>query len=99
MTEPTKPHAQLPEGFIDALRVELRGTVLTQEDAGYDEGRAVYNAMIQRTPGAITLVADAAETSSRASTPRATRACWSRCVGAATMRADSVSSTGGSSST
>jgi hypothetical protein len=61
MTERTNPPAKLPKGFIDALRAELRGTVLTREDVGYDEARTVYNAMIQRTPGAIAQVADVAD--------------------------------------
>jgi FAD binding domain/Berberine and berberine like len=61
MTERSKAHARLPEGFVEALRTRLRGQVLSQEDTGYDGARAVYNAMIQRRPGAIAQVADVAD--------------------------------------
>jgi len=61
MTKRFKTHTKLPEGFVEALRARLRGQVLTQEDASYDEARAVYNAMIQRRPGAIAQVADVAD--------------------------------------
>ena len=61
MTERSSAGAKLPEGFIEVLRAGLRGQVLTREDAGYDEARAVYNAMIQRRPGAIAQVADVAD--------------------------------------
>ncbi len=61
MTERSKALEKLPKGFIEALRADLRGQVLTREDAGYDEARTVYNAMIQRRPGAIAQVADVAD--------------------------------------
>jgi hypothetical protein len=61
MTERYQARAKLPEGFLEALRTGLRGTVLTPEDAGYDEARAVYNGMIQRRPGAIARVVDVAD--------------------------------------
>ena len=35
---------------IDDLREQLRGEVVTQDDAGYDEARSVYNAMIDKRP-------------------------------------------------
>jgi hypothetical protein len=53
--------AKLPGGFVEALRAGLRGQVLTREDTGYDAARTVYNAMIQRRPGAIAQVADVAD--------------------------------------
>ena len=40
-------------GTIDELRKIHRGTVITREDPGYDEGRRVWNAMIDKRPAAI----------------------------------------------
>src|SRR5574337_918923 len=51
----------MTKAFVEGLRNSLRGQVLAPEDPGYEEGRAVYNAMIQRRPGAIARVADAAD--------------------------------------
>jgi len=61
MTGRYQARAKIPGGFVDALRATLRGQVLTREDPGYDAARAVYNAMIQRRPGAIAQVADIAD--------------------------------------
>jgi FAD/FMN-containing dehydrogenase len=38
---------------IDELRPRLRGPLLSAEDPGYDDARSVWNAMIDRRPGAI----------------------------------------------
>ena len=38
---------------IEALRGAIGGTVVTPSDKGYDEARAVYNAMIDRHPAAV----------------------------------------------
>ena len=38
---------------IESLRGELGGTLVAEGDAGYDEARVVYNAMIDRRPAAI----------------------------------------------
>ena len=40
-------------GAIDALRRSIRGRVLTAEEAGYDDARRVWNAMIDRHPRVI----------------------------------------------
>ena len=61
MSERSAADAKLPEEFVEALRTGLRGQVLTAGDEGYDAARAVYNAMIQRRPGAIAQVADVAD--------------------------------------
>jgi FAD/FMN-containing dehydrogenase len=43
---------------LDQLREQARGQVVTAEDAGYDEARTVYNAMIDRRPRAVVRCAD-----------------------------------------
>ncbi|GAA4676954.1 FAD-binding oxidoreductase [Pseudonocardia yuanmonensis] len=43
------------------LAATLRGPVIRPGDVGYDEARAVYNAMIDRKPAAIARVADVAD--------------------------------------
>lgn len=46
---------------LEALSVQLRGTVLRDGDAAYDEARSVWNAMIDRRPGLIVRCAGAAD--------------------------------------
>jgi FAD/FMN-containing dehydrogenase len=43
----------LDTGDVDALDDRLRGSLLREEDPGYDEARAVWNAMIDRRPALI----------------------------------------------
>ncbi len=50
---------QLPAGALDALRTGLRGTLVLPTDPGYDEARAIWNAMIDRKPAAIVRAANA----------------------------------------
>jgi FAD/FMN-containing dehydrogenase len=38
---------------LDALRQSLRGAVCLPDEAGYDEARTIWNAMIDRHPGAV----------------------------------------------
>ncbi|MEN6534433.1 MAG: FAD-binding oxidoreductase [Bryobacteraceae bacterium] len=44
---------QVNQDLINRLKARLRGPVLLPEDAGYDESRTVWNAMIDRRPAAI----------------------------------------------
>jgi FAD/FMN-containing dehydrogenase len=43
----------MPRMTVDQLRQRTRGEVVTPADPGYDEARAVYNAMIDRYPAAV----------------------------------------------
>ena len=46
---------------LEALRDELRGTLTTPGDEGYETARRVYNAMIERRPAAIVQPANAGD--------------------------------------
>lgn len=46
---------------VDALRTQVRGPVVTPGDDGYDQARAVYNAMIDRRPAAVVRAVDDAD--------------------------------------
>jgi FAD/FMN-containing dehydrogenase len=41
----------IPPEDLEALRMSLRGSACTPMDAGYDEARTIWNAMIDRRPG------------------------------------------------
>jgi FAD/FMN-containing dehydrogenase len=58
MTTTTAGTAIAPFGD---LATALRGDLITPEDAGYDEARAVYNAMIDKHPAAIARCRDTAD--------------------------------------
>ena len=46
---------------IEELKKQVRGEVLLPSDAGYDEGRSIYNAMIDRRPAAIVFCSGTAD--------------------------------------
>jgi FAD/FMN-containing dehydrogenase len=46
---------------LEGLRTALRGPVIGPQDPEYNEARKIYNAMIDRRPGAIVRCADAAD--------------------------------------
>jgi FAD/FMN-containing dehydrogenase len=51
----------LGSDILDALRQTLRGTVCLPQEAGYDEARTIWNAMIDRHPGAVVRCKGAAD--------------------------------------
>src|SRR6202012_6236034 len=53
MTTTTAPYAELASA--------LHGDLITPDDPGYDQGRAVYNAMIDKHPAAIARCRDTAD--------------------------------------
>ncbi|HET7340465.1 MAG TPA: FAD-binding oxidoreductase [Methylomirabilota bacterium] len=53
--------AALPAETLDAVRAGLRGELRLPGEAGYDEARTIWNAMIDRRPAAIVRAAGAAD--------------------------------------
>ena len=52
---------ELKEDAIQELKANLRGGMIEPQDAGYDDARKVYNAMIHRKPRLIARCADVAD--------------------------------------
>ncbi len=53
--------ADLPVSDVEALQAAVRGKVLKPGDAGYDEARTIWNAMIDRHPAVIVRCAGVAD--------------------------------------
>ncbi|MDQ4059331.1 MAG: FAD-binding oxidoreductase [Actinomycetota bacterium] len=51
----------MPKPTVEALREQVRGEVITPDDAAYDDARKVYNAMIDRRPRAVVRPRDAGD--------------------------------------
>src|SRR3712207_4067718 len=51
----------LDEATVEQFRTSLRGELIQQSDAGYDEARKVYNGMIDKRPQMIARCADVAD--------------------------------------
>ena len=69
---------------ISALRQTLRGNVCLAEEPGYDEARTIWNAMIDRRPGADRALQRGGRRHAVPCGSRASTACCSRCAAAAT---------------
>lgn len=54
-------NATLSSGALDDLRGELRGDLCLPGDAGYEEARTIWNAMIDKRPAAIVRAAGASD--------------------------------------
>jgi hypothetical protein len=51
MYQSTRPEGDtMAKPTIEQLREQVRAPVITAEDAGYDEARAVHNGMFDRRP-------------------------------------------------
>ena len=54
-------HTMVGESSLEAFRARLRGPLLRTGDAGYDEARTVFNAMIDHRPALIARCAGVAD--------------------------------------
>ncbi len=57
----TRPATPLSAADLSALRTSVKGKILTPDSPGYDAARTLWNAMIDRRPGAILQCSDAAD--------------------------------------
>ena len=61
MATPSGTDTSLQESQIEEFQTSLRGKLLQADDAGYDEARKVFNAMIDKRPAMIACCAGAGE--------------------------------------
>ncbi|MFZ1415865.1 MAG: FAD-binding oxidoreductase [Defluviicoccus sp.] len=61
VSTPAGENVEISTDVVERLRASLRGSVLLPGEAGYDEARTVWNAMIDKRPGLILRCAGAAD--------------------------------------
>ena len=83
----------IKEADWSQLTAELRGQVITPSDVEYDTQRVVWNAMIDRRPGAIVRCAGSATCSRPCASPASTTSSC-RCGAAVTTSPARLSPTG-----
>jgi FAD/FMN-containing dehydrogenase len=61
MTAPTATVANVDADALQAFAMQMRGPVLTPENPGYEEGRLIWNGLIDRRPALIAQCSGAAD--------------------------------------
>ena len=88
----------LDDARLDELRTTIRGRVITQDDPGFDEARAVHNAIYDRRPGLIIECSGTADVVDALALARSSTFWW-LCEAVATASRATARATAGCSST
>ena len=86
----------LSNDILTALRSGLHGSLCLPDEAGYDEARTIWNAMIDRRPGAVVRCRVASDVIACRAPCARQRLCSWRCAAAATTSPATRSARAGS---